>query len=223
MKGKTTETIQSILFRKLGEQTVQHLKRNLFEAEYVENSEKAQALILKSIMKSDLVGLGDSVSLEEIGLVSILENGDYRFLNPWQPGITRAESLELRRQALASDIFLTGTNAVTLDGKLVNIDGLGNRVAGMIFGPKKVIIVVGANKIVSNVDEAISRIKRLAAPLNAIRHDFRPEEQPACGITGICSDCKPPHRICCNTVIIEGCSRDPWRIKVIIVGEALGY
>jgi L-lactate utilization protein LutB len=223
MNEKKTEAIRNALFRKLGDRTVKNLRRNLFEAEYVGNSEEARTLILRSIKKADLVGLGDSITLEEIGLISTLENGDYRFLNPWKPGITRSESMQIRRQALTSDIFLTGTNALTLDGRLVNIDGLGNRVAGVIFGPKKVIIVVGANKIVTSVEEGISRIKRIAAPMNAIRHDFKPEEQPGCTHTGICNDCKPPRRICCNTVIIEGCSRDPYRTKVIIVGEELGY
>jgi L-lactate utilization protein LutB len=218
-----TDNVKKTFYRKLGERTVLKLKRNLFEAEYVETSAEARKHILKRIAKTDLVGLGDSITLEEIGLIRTLENGEYRFLNPWKPGITRSESMKLRRQALTSDIFLTGTNALTLDGKLVNIDGLGNRVAGIIFGPKKVVIVVGANKIVANADEAVSRVKQVAAPMNAIRHDFKPEEQPACTHTGICSECKPPKRICCNTVIIEGCSRDPWRIKVIIVGEELGY
>ena len=148
------------------------------------------------------------------------ENIDF---STWKSGITRAESLSLRRQALTSDIFLTGTNAVTLDGKLVNIDGLGNRVAGMIFGPAKVIVAVGANKIVSDTDMAILRIKGVAAPLNVIRHDFGPNVRPGCSETGICCECKPPHTICCNTVIIDSCSRDRGRIKVIIIGEALGY
>jgi len=218
-----TDNIKKALYQKLSEQSVRQLKKNLFEAVFVETAEEARSLIFDLIKKSDLVGLGDSITLEEIGLIRTLENDDYQFLNPWKPGITRSESMELRRQALTSDIFLTGTNAVTLDGKLVNIDGLGNRVAGMIFGPKKVIIVVGANKIVSDIDEGISRIKCVAAPMNAIRHDFKAEEQPGCTHTGICNECKPPRRICCNTVIIEGCSRDPWRIKVVIVGDELGY
>ena len=172
---------------------------------------------------SALVGMGDSLTLEELGVIAELERGNYRFLNPWKPGITRAESLRLRREALTSDIFLTGTNAVTLDGKLVNIDGLGNRVAGMIFGPAKVIVTVGANKIVPDTDTALARIKGIAAPLNVIRHDFGPDVRPGCSETGICSECKPPNTICCNTVIIGSCSRDRGRIKVIIVGEALGY
>lgn len=212
-----------ILYRKLSDHLVPRLKKNLFEAEYVETAQDARELILKSIPKTSLVGLGDSYTLHEIGVIEELKKGGYRFLNPWEPGITRSESIEARRQALTSDIFITGSNAVTLDGKLVNIDGLGNRVAGMIFGPKKVVVVVGANKIVADVDEAVLRIKRVAAPLNALRHDFKPEERPACGVSGICSDCQPPHRICCNTVIIEGCSRDPWRIKVVVVNESLGY
>jgi len=218
-----TDEARKVLFRKLGERTVRHLRRNWFEAQYVESAADALPLIMNMLPKSALVGMGDSLTLEELGVIDELETGKYRFLNPWKPGITRAESLSLIRQALTSDIFLTGTNAVTLDGKLVNIDGLGNRVAGMIFGPASVIVVVGANKIVPDTDTALARIKGTAAPLNVIRHDFGPDVRPGCGETGICNQCKPPHTICCNTVIIESCSRDRGRIKVIIVGEALGY
>ncbi len=218
-----TQEARKVLFQKLAERTVKNLRRNWFEAEYVESAGDARALIMGLLPTSALVGMGDSLTLEELGVVAELERGNYRFLNPWKPGITRAESLSLRRQALTSDIFLTGTNAVTLDGKLVNIDGLGNRVAGMIFGPAKVIVTVGANKIVPDTDTALARIKGVAAPLNVIRHDFGPDVRPGCSETGICSECKPPNTICCHTVIIGNCSRDRGRIKVIIVGEALGY
>ena len=121
-----------------------------------------------------------------------------------------------------SDLFLTGTNAVTTDGKLVSIDGLGNRVAGMIFGPLKVLVVVGANKIVSNAEEAVERIKKISAPVNSYRHGFDDTRRPPCADTGFCGECNLPRRICCNTVIIEGC-RDKERICVMIIGEPLGY
>jgi L-lactate utilization protein LutB len=215
--------VKKILFRKLAERTVKNLRRNWFEADYVENASDALPLIMGMLPQSALVGMGDSLTLQELGVIDELERGNYQFLNPWKTGIKRAESLRLRRQALTSDIFLTGTNAVTLDGKLVNIDGLGNRVAGMIFGPARVIVAVGANKIVPDTEKALARIKGIAAPLNVIRHEFGPDVRPGCRETGICSECKPPHTICCNTVIIENCSRDRGRIRVIIIGETLGY
>ena len=134
---------------------------------------------------------------------------------------------ELMRQVFLSDVYVIGTNAVTLDGKLVNIDGNGNRVAAMIYGPKKVIVVVGANKIVKNVDEAIHRIKEVCAPINATRHGLkhnRPEflELP-CAKTGSCTDCNNAWRICRYTTIIEGVN-EPRKgyLSVVLVGERLG-
>ena len=202
---------------------LKNFRKNLFAAHYMENSQDALALIMSMIPKEATIGLGDSLTLKEMGALRVLEEGGYHFLNPWRKGISREESLALRRQALTSDIFLTGTNAVTMDGKLVSIDGLGNRVAAMIFGPRKVIVVAGINKIAEDVEEAIRRIKNLAAPLNSRKHNLPADFRPPCSDSGFCSECKPPHRLCCNTVIIEGCSRDKERITVVIVGEELGY
>lgn len=202
---------------------LKNFRKNLFAAHYMENSQDALALIMNMIPKEATIGLGDSLTLKEMGALRALEEGGYHFLNPWRKGISREESLALRRQALTSDIFLTGTNAVTMDGKLVSIDGLGNRVAAMIFGPRKVIVVAGINKIAEDVEEAIRRIKNLAAPLNSRKHNLPADFRPPCSDSGFCSECKPPHRLCCNTVIIEGCSRDKERITVVIVGEELGY
>jgi hypothetical protein len=176
------------------------------------------------IPEGSTVGFGDSVTLREIGVVDALEKGNYTFLNPWKPGISSEESIHVKKQALTSDVFVTGTNALTLDGKIVNVDALGNRVAAMLFGPTKVIIVIGVNKIVENLEAALDRIKNKAAPLNVKRHlAFHP--MPPCGETGVCSDCSSPWRICNKTVIIER-QLDNQRYKpvitVVIVGEELG-
>lgn len=210
-------------YKRLAETAVKNLKKNCFEALYVKDAKAAFDEIMQRIPKDGCIGMGDSLTLHEIGVIEELERGDYHFLNPWKKGITRAESLGLRRKALTSDIFLTGTNAVTLDGKLVSIDGLGNRVAGMIFGPLKVVVAAGANKIVEKVEDAIARVKNISAPVNAYKHDFSPPFRAPCADTGSCSECRPPQRLCCNTVIIEGCSRDQGRITVIIIGESYGY
>lgn len=214
---------QDWLYEKQAETAVKNLRKNCFEAKYVKDAKTAFDEIMGRVSENDCIGLGDSMTLHEIGVVDALESGNYNFLNPWKKGITRPESLDLRRRALTSDIFLTGTNAVTLDGKIVSTDGLGNRVAGMIFGPLKVIVTVGANKIVANIDEAIGRVKKIAAPINAYKHDYDPPFRSPCADTGFCSECRPPGRMCCKTVIIEGCSRDQERIFVLIVGESLGY
>ncbi len=209
--------------KKWAEQAIKNLRKNYFAASYVEGAKDALALIMTMLPPEAEIGLGDSLTLKEIGVLRAMEERGANLLNPWRPGISREKSLALRRQAFTADIFLTGTNAVTLDGKLVSIDGLGNRVAAMIFGPKKVIVVAGVNKIVKDVEDALWRIKNVAAPVNARKHDYPPDLRPPCSEGGFCRECLPPRRLCCNTVIIEGCSRDKERITVLIVGEELGY
>jgi len=209
--------------KKKVERTIKNLQKNLFEAVYLKDGKQAFEHIMKMVSKDICIGMGDSYTLHEIGVIQELKTKGYDLLNPWKKGITRAESLDLRRKALTSDIFLTGTNAVTMDGKLVSTDGLGNRVAGMIFGPLKVVVVAGVNKIVADVAEALNRIKNIAAPINARKHDFKPPHRSPCADTGFCSRCRPSQSMCNKTVIIEGCSRDQGRMTVIIIGEELGY
>jgi len=198
-------------------------KRNI-PAFYVEKGQEALKTVLSMIPEGSTVGFGDSLTLRQIGVVDALETGNYVFLNPWKPGNSAEDSMRAKRQAFMADVFVTGTNALTMDGKIVNIDGHGNRVAAMLFGPAKVILVVGINKIVKDVDEALDRIKNIAAPLNIQRHPhFDPP--PPCGDIGECCDCNSPWRICNKTVIIEGqYDNDKYKpvINVIIVGEELG-
>ena len=203
---------------------IEKLSKNNISALYVENKKQALKKVMSMIPESSIVGFGDSVTLRQIGLVDALEKGNYTFLNPWQSGITAEENIQRKKRALTSDVFVTGTNALTLDGKIVNVDALGNRVAAMLFGPDNVIIIVGMNKIVENLEEALERIRKTAAPLNVKRHtDFDP--MPPCGETGECIDCSSPWRICNKTVIIEReFDNDTYKpvITVIIVGEELG-
>ncbi len=139
-------------------------------------------------------------------------------IDPFQPGLSFEDSLEPRRKGLLADVMITSTNAITLDGKLVNLDGLGNRVAAMIFGPKKVILIVGMNKVVPDVETAMARIKNYSAPVNAIRMNI----QTPCAENGICVDCQAPARICNIWSVIER-QRIKGRIHVKLVGEDLGY
>jgi len=200
------------------------LHENNFPAFYAKDKKAAFDKVMSMIPEGSIVGFGDSVTVRQIGVVDALERGNYTFLNSWRSGISAEESLRLRKQALTSDVFVTGTNALTLDGKLVNVDGLGNRVAAMLFGPNKVIIVIGINKIVETLEDALNRIRNEAAPLNVKRHThFDP--MPPCGNTGVCSDCSSPWRICNKTVIIERqFDNDKYKpiITVVIVGEKLG-
>ena len=200
------------------------LGKNNISAYFVRSRRDAFEKVMSILPEGSVVGLGDSLTLKQIGVIDALEGGPYTFLNPWKPGVTSEENIEIKKKALTADVFVTGTNAVTLDGKIVNVDGHGNRTAAMLFGPGKVIIVIGINKIVEDVDEAIEKIKHKTAPQNVKRHPhFDPV--PPCGTTGECSDCDSPWRICNKTTIIErqfNNERYGPVITMVIVGEELG-
>ncbi len=191
---------------------VESLKANRFDTvEFVENSEGAVKTVLDMIPPEAKVGMGGSMTIRQTGLRDQLtKRGNIQMFRPGQ-----APSGDLR--GLQSDIFLTSSNAVTLDGKLVNIDATGNRVANMIFGPKKVILVIGQNKIVRNVDEAIKRIKEVIAPYHGMTMGI----QAPCAVDGRCSDCRSPGRICNITTIIEKKPRMT-EFAIVLVGEDLG-
>jgi len=203
---------------------IDRLAANNIPAVYAEDRSKAVGTVLSMIPEGSVVGFGDSMTVRQVGLLDAIEKGNYTPLNPWKPGLSAEESTRLKKRSLTSDVFVAGTNALTLGGKIVNVDGLGNRVAGMLLGPDRVVLVAGVNKFVEDLEQALDRIKRTAAPLNCNRHaDFDP--MPPCGVTGTCHDCSDPWRICNKTVIIER-QYDNARYKpvitVVIVGEALG-
>jgi hypothetical protein len=212
---------QEWLHKKWADLTIKNLKRNFMNGYYFPSAEEALPKIIEQIPQGAVVGLGDSMTLHQIGLVSVLEKGDYRLLNPWALK-DPSQKIEMQRQIMTSDVYLVGTNAITLNGELINVDGRGNRVAALIFGPKKVLVVVGVNKIVRDIEEGFNRIKSIAGPANAKRHKFPEGEQPPCAITGFCSDCKPPLTICCVLTVIRGQKVDKDRITVIIIGEEFG-
>lgn len=200
------------------------LAENNIPAVYVRDGKEALGKVLSMIPEGSIVGFGDSLTLRQIGVVDALEAGNYTFLNPWRPGTSPEENIEIKRRALTSDVFVSGTNALTMDGEIVNMDGHGNRVAALLFGPRKVIIVVGINKIVENLTDALERIRNVAAPLNVERHPHW-DPLPSCGITGVCDDCSSPWRICNKTVVIQRqYDNDKYKpvINLIIVGEELG-
>ena len=200
------------------------LGKNNIPAFYAENGKEAFGTVMSMIPGGSTVGFGDSLTLRQIGVVEALEKGDYAFLNPWKPGISVEENIRLKKRSLTADVFVTGANAVTRDGKIVNVDGLGNRVAATLFGPGKVILVAGTNKIVPDLETALKRIRNVAAPLNIKRHrEFDP--MPPCGATGVCEDCSSPWRICNKTVVIERqYDNDRYKpvLTLVLVGEELG-
>ncbi|MBL7129623.1 MAG: lactate utilization protein [Ignavibacteria bacterium] len=203
---------------------IERLGENNIPAFYTNSRIEAFDKVMSMIPKGSVVGFGDSLTLRQIGIVDALEEGNYTFLNPWKPGISSEKNIEFKKQALTSDVFVTGTNALTLDGKIVNVDGHGNRVAAMLFGPSKVIIVIGINKIVRDLEKALEKIKYITAPLNVKRHtEFNPI--PPCAETGECTDCNSSWRICNKTTIIERqYDNDRYKpiITMVIVGEELG-
>lgn len=202
----------------LGNKIVKALEKNNFTAAYFQKRDEAVKHILAMIPLNATVGVGGSWTIQELCLSDMLEKRGNTVYNHNKPGLSPEESLSIRRKELTSDIFLTSTNAVTLDGQLVNVDGAGNRVAAMIFGPQKAIIVLGANKIVKNVEDAQQRIKMFAAPIN----NKRLGRSNPCTTTGECMDCQLPGRICNVTTVMH---KKPFAIDihVVIIGENLGF
>ena len=201
-----------------GEKVVKALEKNNFHAHYAVNRTEAIEKALSLIPAGATIGVGGSWTLKELGIPEQLAKKGHTVYDHNVPGLAMEESLTLRRKELLCDVFLSSANAVTLDGQLVNTDGSGNRVAAMSFGPKKVIVIVGVNKIVSDLDAAMERIETVAAPINNKRLD-RPNP---CTITGMCMDCQGSTRICNITSILH--KRPPAiDFHVIVVGEELGF
>ncbi|SDM65779.1 lactate utilization protein [Acetanaerobacterium elongatum] len=211
------------------EQTIKALKENNIAACYVPDKASALARVKELLHEGDTVSNGGSMSLREVGVIDLLRSGHYNYLDRDAQGITPEQKEEIHRKAFFADSYLCSSNAVTMEGELFNVDGTSNRTPAILYGPKQVIMVVGCNKIVRNLEEAIARVKSTAAPANAIRLSC----DTYCAIKGECvslsqgdngmtAGCKGAGRICCNYVV---CSyqRNKDRIKVILVGEELGY
>lgn len=212
MNGKIKEVLQS-------------LKANNFKVEFAETGEIASDKILGIIPRNAVVGVGDSASVRQINILNALERRGTKVINPFSKDvamkvankeINRKLRRKMLKESLECDVFLTGTNVVTLDGKIVNIDGAGNRIVGLIFGPERAIIVIGRNKIVKNIDEALQRIKKIA-PIHAKTKKY---DLP-CTHVGKCIDCHSKARICNVIAIIE---RNPRysEIIVVVIDEDLG-
>ena len=197
-------------------QTLTALEKNGFQTFFVSNKDEALDKVLSLIPSNASVGFGGSVTLREINLIDALTARGNTVFEHWSQPEENITSI--MRKQLNSDVFVASSNAVTEDGKLINIDKAGNRVAAMIFGPKRVILVIGTNKIVKDLEEGIRRIRNIAAPMNAKR---RGDKTP-CTTTGTCTDCESPDRVCRVITILE---KKPSRtdITVILLGEELGF
>ncbi|MDR2588575.1 MAG: lactate utilization protein [Spirochaetales bacterium] len=202
----------------LAKRTVEALKKNHFDAVYFQGAREAAEFVMGFVKEGASVGFGGSMTITDMGMQEKVKAKGGVVLDHNAPGLSDEERAVIRRKQLLCDVFLTGTNAVTIDGCLLNVDGAGNRVAAMTFGPGKVIVVAGTNKIRKNLDEALERVRHYAAPLN----NKRLAKTNPCTVTGTCMDCQADTRIC---NIYTTMKRKPsvTDMTVVLVGEALGY
>ena len=204
---------------KVVQKIIRNLEKRRMSGSYAPTAAKARKEIVDMIPKGATVYRCGSMTAGGLGLwEEIDELPEVNLIDPYQAELSHEEGLELRRQGLIADVMIASTNAITLDGRLVNLDGIGNRVAAMAYGPKKVILVVGINKVAPDLESAMDRVKHYAAPVNAIRFGVK----TPCIETGLCQDCRSAQRICNIWSTIEGhMIKD--RIHVKLVGEFIGY
>lgn len=197
---------------------IHNLKKRQMEGYYCKTSKEAVELACSFLSPDSTVSFGGSMTLAETGLLSLLRERDDIHLLDRSTAQVPEEVQEIYAKTFTADTYFMSTNAITLEGELVNIDGNGNRVAALIWGPKQVIILAGMNKVSSTLEDAYRRVKDIAAPPNCIRLN----KKTPCASTGSCGNCYSPDCICSQTVITRR-SGTPGRIKVILIGEALGY
>lgn len=204
-------------YEKRGKILVKNLQSRHFEAYYCDNREEALKKALELIPEGAVVGWGGAHSADQIGLTEAVKAGPYRAIDR-SLAKSQEEREQMMKDMLFSDVFLTGANGLSLDGQMVNIDGTGNRVAAIIYGPKSVIVIAGMNKVEDTLEDAIRRARTVAAPMNNQRFG---NDNP-CSTTGTCGNCKNEKCICNQIVITRHC-RPIGRIKFILVGEELGF
>jgi hypothetical protein len=209
-----------------GKQVVKSLEKRGFKSVYFETAEEAKKHVISLIPEGSTVGFGGSATLRQMGLIDYFKAHFKDIHDNWEEEISREENIRIWHGFQHADVFVSGTNAVTLDGRLINSDGTGNRVSSMIFGPKRVIVIIGVNKIVKDIDEGISRVRQIAS-LNYLRGTIMNHKgennEPPCAKDGKCRDCYPPLRKCRITTIMEGVPGATPDYHVIVVGEELGY
>ena len=202
-------------YDKAGSKVVEALKRRRFDAYYVSTREEAVEKVLSLIPKEDTVSWGGTMTVDELGIKELLAKRGQRLID--RDAVKPEERESTMREALFCGTFLMSANAVAESGELVNIDGMGNRVAALCYGPRSVVVIVGMNKVMPTLDAAILRARHIAAPSNAQRFGGN----TPCAVTGECADCVSADCICNQIVVTRG-TRPAGRIKVILVGEDLG-
>ncbi len=208
---------KKLYYEKRAVKLIEKLHQRHFEAWYCPDKDSALDKALSLIPKGASVGWGGALSAQQIGLIDAVNAGGYAAIDR-----SKTKSPEERRaamkQCLLADVFLSGTNAISMDGELVNIDGVGNRVAALVYGPESVVIIAGMNKAADTLEDALRRARTVAAPMNNQRFSGK----TPCTLTGTCADCKSEDCIC-NQILITRSSKPAGRIKIILVGEELGF
>ena len=209
-------TPKELYYAKRGEILVKNLQSRHFEAYYCATRQEALAKALELIPEGATVGWGGALSAQQIGLTEAVKQGNYRAIDR-DKCATPEERVQAARESMFADVFLIGANGLSLDGQMVNIDGTGNRVGAIVYGPKTVLVIAGMNKVMDSLDEALRRARTVAAPMNKQRF----LGNTPCSVTGACGDCKSEGCICNQIVITRNC-RPAGRIKFVLVGEELG-
>ena len=197
---------------------IKAFNQNNMQITFVDNFEQLHNYLKRYLCNQKTIALGGSMTLFETGVIDLIRQSDVILYDRYEEGLSRKQMQEVFIKAFTSDIFITSTNALTTDGCLYNVDGNGNRVAAMIYGPKEVIVIAGKNKIFENETEAINHIKTISAPANAVRLN----KKTPCTKTGVCMDCLSPERICSSYVKL-GYQGNIDRIKIVVVNQDLGY
>ena len=203
-------------YDKSGPNVVKAMKKRQFDAYYCSTAEEAVEKVLELIPSGDTVSWGGVATVDQLGIKDRLRQRGQSLIDR-DTAKTPDERMDMLRQALTCDTFLMSSNAISEDGQLVNIDGMGNRVAALCFGPRQVIVVAGMNKVAGDLDSAMSRARHIAAPANVQRFDVK----TPCSVTGQCGNCTSPD-CCCSQIVTTRFSKIPGRIKVVLVGETLG-
>jgi len=204
-------------YDKRGPVLVKNLQKNHFEAYYCPTKEAALEQVLSLMPEGSTVGWGGAISAAQVGVQAAVHAGNYNVIDRDQFS-DPAEKLRCMRQCFDADFFITGANALSLDGQMVNIDGNGNRVGMIVYGPKHIIVVAGMNKVCATLEDAVKRARTVAAPMNQQRFGL----PNPCSVTGSCGDCHCETSIC-NQLLITRNSKPAGRIKVVLVGEELGF
>ncbi len=206
------------LWQTLGEKCVKRLERHGFQAQLTDSAEEAASVIMEMVSGFESFGFAGSDTTRKLGLPGKLKQMRKTLYDHWEEGLSREEDYEIRKKQSQADCFICSANAISVTGEIVNVDGIGNRTNAMSFGPKKVIIVAGMNKVTTDLDSALKRIHEVAAPMRANSLGI----QTPCAKTGLCGDCNDPMRLCRITTILH---RKPMMtdVSVVLVNESLGF